>query len=75
MALCPLLLLRKAAFKKITVNLGILLHITKWDFKYEFFFHILMSASMSSEVFTHKQLKLPEVNLLPLFSLQPNVAP
>ena len=43
MALCPLLLLRKAAFKKITVNLGILLDITKWDFKYAFFSHFDVS--------------------------------
>lgn len=34
-----------------------------------------MSACMSTEVITHKQIKLPEVNLLPLFSLQPHVAP
>lgn len=39
MAICPLII-EKAAFKKITVNLGLFLDITKWDLNMVFFFSL-----------------------------------
>lgn len=37
------------------------LHITKWEFKYIYLYDVLMSAGMSTEEITQKQLKPPEV--------------
>lgn len=63
MAICPLII-EKSCIQEITVNLGLFLDITKWDFKYGVFSLFYVNKYESSEAINHKQLKLPEVNLL-----------